>query len=104
MGVSATIGKSSTCPFPVAPTKHSVPITHSPRATKNYSAKVPPKTTLAIPIMTETNGSCSTRDAAPFPLEVEAEVEDGEELDALVDVAVLVVRLDVPFVEDVAEN
>jgi len=43
----------------------------------------------AIVIMTEINGSCSTGDAAPFPLEAEVEVEDDEALDALGDVAVL---------------
>lgn len=55
----------------------------------------------AIAITTETNGSWSTGEAAFFALVVEVEAEDGDVLDALVDVALLVVRLEVPFVEDV---
>ena len=58
----------------------------------------------AIAITTETNGSCSTGEAAFFALAVEVEAEDGDVLDALVDVALLVVRLEVAFVEDVAES
>jgi hypothetical protein len=58
----------------------------------------------AIAITTETNGSWSTGEAAFFALVVEVEAEDGDVLDALVDVALLVVRLEVPFVEDVAES
>jgi len=40
-------------------------------------------TTPAIAMMVEINGSCSTGEAALFPLEaeVEVEVEDEEELD-----------------------
>lgn len=58
----------------------------------------------AIAITKEMNGSCSTGEAAFFALVVEVEAEDGDVVDALVDVALVVVRVEVPFVEDVAES
>lgn len=73
------IRKSPTLPPSVASIQHGVPITHSPRPTKPYSAKAPPMTTPAIVIMVEMNGSCSTGEAALVPLEEEVEVEDEDE-------------------------